>query len=376
MITAILAFTTAGAIAWLLTPVTGRLARRFGVIDHPSQDETSHKKHSEPTPYLGGIAISLAVVAGSSFVFFVAEGIPIKHFVLTIGAGVGLGLVGLLDDIRPLPRSFRLFAQVIVALGAWSTGFGVSSAPNEALNLTLTIFWLVGITNAFNLLDNMDGVSAGLAGIAALTFAGMGLMSGLPVLPIVAAALSGAAFGFLVHNRHPAKVFMGDAGSLFLGFLVALIGLRLRFDNLPEVTFLVPVVVLAVPIVDTTLVVASRLGHRRPVFLGSRDHVTHRLVLIGFSIPSAVTALYLAALAFAGFGVLISRSGQDIGLLLVGFVVLVCAVIGGFLARVPVYGQPHPDSLRRTASTPPADPMTPEPNDEMGAKRMAREANP
>lgn len=121
----------------------------------------------------------------------------------------------------------------------------------------LTIIWIVGITNAFNLLDNRDGLTSGLAGIAALSFAVMGVVGSMPLITVAAASLAGASLGFLAHNRHPAKIFMGDAGSNFIGFMLALIGARLRFDNLVEVTFLVPVIVLGLPILDTTLVVSA-----------------------------------------------------------------------------------------------------------------------
>jgi UDP-GlcNAc:undecaprenyl-phosphate/decaprenyl-phosphate GlcNAc-1-phosphate transferase len=342
------ALVTAALVAYVTTPLTGRLARRFGVIDHPSQEPTGHKRHTEPTPYLGGIAISLGLVAGSLFVFAATEGIPVRHFVVTIGAGLGLAAVGLVDDITPLPRSLRLIAQVVLAYVAWETGFGVSASPNAAVNLLLTTFWLVGITNAFNLLDNMDGASAGLAGIAALTFAVMGLMSELPLLPIIAAALAGASFGFLVHNRHPARVFMGDAGSLLLGFLVALLGLRLRFDVAREITFLVPVVVLGIPILDTSLVVLSRVRHRRPVFLGGRDHIAHRLVMAGLSTRTAISLMYVTAICLGWLGLVISRATTDVALMLSGFVVVVGLLGAGFLLKVPVYGEDLQDVEPRT----------------------------
>ena len=141
--------------------MTGRLALRFGILDHPSQDPGGHKRHSAPTPYLGGIALFLGLIAGSLLVFAAADGIPIRNFVLTIGAGLGLGLVGLADDIRPLPRALRLASQILVAVAAWKLGFGIETGQGQVLDLILSILWIVGITNAFNLLDNMDGVSAG-----------------------------------------------------------------------------------------------------------------------------------------------------------------------------------------------------------------------
>lgn len=330
------ALTVAAIVSFATTPWASRLAHRFGVLDHPSQEVTSHKRHTEPIPYLGGLAISIGLVTGSLLLFGAADGIPTRHFVLTIGAGLGLGAVGLADDITPLPRSLRVIAQILVAYVAWNSGFGVSAVQSDFANLALTTFWIVGITNAFNLLDNMDGVSAGLAGIAGATFAVMGLMNELPILPIVAAALAGSAFGFLAHNRHPAKVFMGDAGSLFLGFLVALLGLRLRFDNLPQVTFMVPVVVLGLPILDTTLVVISRLRDKRPVFLGARDHIAHRLIRLGLPVTSSVRLMYGGAISFAWLGLIISSSSETVAFMLLGFVAAGSLGTGIALWRIPI----------------------------------------
>jgi UDP-GlcNAc:undecaprenyl-phosphate GlcNAc-1-phosphate transferase len=167
----------------------------------------------------------------------------------------------------------------------------------------------------------------------------MGALADLSLLPIVAAALSGAAFGFLVHNRHPAKVFMGDAGSLFLGFMLALLGIRLRFQNLPQVTFMVPVVVLGLPILDTTLVVISRLRNKRPIFLGGRDHVAHRLVAMGLPTRAAVYLMYVGAVCLGWLGLTISRAGPQVGFMLLGFVMALGLYLGVVLYRVPVYGE-------------------------------------
>lgn len=248
-----------------------------------------------------------------------------------------LSLVGLVDDIRPLPRSLRLGAQILAALAAWQVGFKVQATPWTWLNVAIMVVWVVGITNAFNLLDNMDGLSAGLAGLAAVSFATMGILESLPPLTIVSAALGGAAFGFLMHNRHPAKAFMGDAGSLFIGFLLALIGIKLQFENLVKVTFLVPVVVLGIPIFDTTLVVLSRIRHGRPAFLGGRDHVSHRLVRIGLPIKTAVGFLYFSGLCLGWLGLVISRSTVQVGFMLLGLVTALAAFFGYLLWGVPVY---------------------------------------
>lgn len=269
---------------------------------------------------------------------------PIGRFAAGIGLALALGLIGLIDDIRPLPRWFRLAAQVAAATGAWTVGFKVSATPWPALDAFITLLWVVGITNAFNLLDNMDGLSAGLAGIGAFSFAVLGALGDLPVLAIVAGALAGASLGFLGHNRHPAKIFMGDAGSLFLGFLLALIGIELRFDNLVKVTFLVPVIVLGIPIFDTTLVVLSRLRHRLSPFQGGADHLSHRLVQIGLPVTAAVALLYWSALCLGWLGLVISRANVQVGWMLLGFVMALAIFFGALLWRVPVYEQPASDA--------------------------------
>lgn len=340
-------------VSFLITPVSAKVARRLGILDAPQTGARGHKKHKEPTPYLGGLAIFSGVLAGCLFMLVIPEGRPtllLAGFPLAIGGALALGFVGLLDDMWSLPRVVRLLAQVGAAVLAHFGGFRVSITGIEALDLSLSVLWIVGITNAFNLLDNMDGLTSGLAGIAALTFAAMSVLGEMPLLAVVSAALAGASFGFLAHNRHPAKIFMGDAGSTFLGFLLALIGVRLRFDNLVEVTFLVPVVVLGIPILDTALVVASRRLHGRPVFLGGRDHISHRLVHLGLSVPVGVGLLYWTGICLGWLGIVITRSGIEVGWMLLGFVIALGLFFGALLLRIPVYKEDFddPNELRAT----------------------------
>lgn len=343
----------AAAVTYLFTPLSGRLAHRLGILDHPDQGPGARKIHPEATPYLGGIAIMAGCVIGAVVLAFVPNmglSTVLSKIPPVIGVAVILGIVGVADDVKSLPRVFRALAQVGAALLAWWAGFRVG-LPWEPLNLPITLIWIVGITNAFNLLDNMDGLTAGVAGIAATGFATMGLVHGLYIVPIVASALAGACGGFLVHNRHPAKIFMGDAGSMFIGFLLALLGLELRFDNLLQTTFLVPVVVLGVPILDTTLVVLSRIRSKKPVFLGGRDHVSHRLIALGLPVREAVHLLYAGAFGLTWIALVISRSTVEIGYMLLAFVVGVLLYIGRFLWRIPVYsdaviGFPSLDSER------------------------------
>ncbi len=324
--------------AYLLTPFTSKLALRWGVIDVPSP-ESAHKRHGTPVPYLGGVAIFFGLAGGAAILMLPGAGsdTSVSRFAVTILAGLGLGLVGLADDVRPVARTLRLAAQIAAATVAWAMDFRVQLTGNQTIDIAITVLWIVGITNAFNLLDNMDGLSAGLAAVCSISFGVIGLFGHLPEVTIVSGALAGASLGFLRHNREPAKAFMGDAGSLFLGFLLALIGIKLRFQSGIEVTFMIPIVVLGIPLLDTTLVVLSRSRHRKPLFLGGRDHISHRLVKIGLPSRAAVGLMYVGGLALGWIGLVISRSTAEVGWMLLGFVMVMLVFIGALLWRVPVY---------------------------------------
>jgi UDP-GlcNAc:undecaprenyl-phosphate/decaprenyl-phosphate GlcNAc-1-phosphate transferase len=337
LLLASIALGCSAAVTYLLTPVTSRLAVRLGVLDHPDRTPQGRKKHDSATPYLGGIAILAGLTVGSGALLLRDQMPPLNGVPAALALSAVLAGLGLADDIRQLPRVVRLVVQISAAAAAWSVGFKVLATPWGAVNLIITIVWIVGITNAFNLLDNMDGLSAGLAAVSAFSFAGMGLLNGQGVIAVSAAALAGAAAGFLAHNRHPAKVFMGDAGSLMIGFLLALIGIKLQFDNLVKITFFVPVVVLGLPIFDTTLVVASRIANGRRPFTGGADHISHRLVHVGLPVRAAVGLLYWSGLCLGWLGFVISRSSVEVGYMLLGFVLAVGAFFGALLWRVPVY---------------------------------------
>ena len=336
------ALSVAFAAAYLLTPLTAHLARRFGVMDHPRPATAHYKVHAAPTPYLGGVSIVAALLVGLPVLAIAGNRLSVsvpETYVPVAIAALGLVAVGLLDDIRSLPRWIRLVAQLTAAYIAWDAGFRVTAAPQPVFDFGLTMLWIVGITNAFNLLDNMDGLSAGLAGVTAVGFAVIGIWNGLSLLSVVAAALAGASFGFLAHNKHPAKIFMGDAGSLFLGYTLALLGVGLNFNNSLRVTFLVPVIALGVPIFDTTLVVLTRLRHRKPVFDGGRDHVSHRLVKLGLPVTASVGLLYWAGLCLGWLALAISKSPTDVGWILLGLVLALGIFFGRLLWGIPVYAE-------------------------------------
>ena len=327
-------FLGASALSLGLTPIALRVAVRKRVFDEPG----GHKRHESPVPYLGGLAIAAAfclAVAVAAMLKPPPSGVG--ELLLILGCALALGVTGLVDDLRGLSASLRLGLQVALALACAVAGIAVSIFPWEALNLLITVMWIVGITNAVNLLDNMDGLSAGVAGIAALTLFVIAAANGQFAVAALAVALVGCALGFLRHNFHPARIYMGDAGSLFLGFMLAILGIKLRFDGPTQITFMVPILALAVPIFDTTLVVLSRLLHRRSPFLGGRDHVSHRLVLVGIPVPAAVALIYGAAVAFGWAALLMSRLDTGSAVLLMGLVVTATLFFGVLLGRVPVY---------------------------------------
>lgn len=329
----------AGALSALLTPAVARLAVALGILDHPSPTG-GRKSHGRATPYLGGLAIAAAALLGTVLVLATdGREVPLDVLAAGLGLATSMAVLGLVDDLRPLPWWVRLGAQIAAASVAWAAGFQILAAPWQPVNVLLTVFWIVGITNAFNLLDNMDGLSAGLAGLGSLAFAGMALLEGLDPLTVVAAALAGATFGFLVHNNHPARVFMGDSGSLFIGFLISLLAIELRFDNLLRVTFLVPVVVLGLPIFDTALIVLGRIKHGRSPLEGGRDHVSHRLIQIGLPVRATVGLLYWTGACLGWLGLVISRANVQVGWMLLGFVIALGLFFGRVLWRVPVYDE-------------------------------------
>ena len=335
---AIFAATT--VLTLFLVPLMLRLALRLGVLDQPAgaQDEV-YKVQESPVPYLGGVAIVVSFSVAILVATLLRPPISgLEELAVILGAGVGLSIIGLVDDLRGLSPVFRFVVQIAAALALWRVDVGVQLFDVPALDAALTVVWVVGITNAFNLLDNMDGLSAGVTAIAAAFFFLIAALNDQFLVAALGAALAGCAVGFLRSNFHPARIYMGDAGSLFLGFLLAVLGIKLRFDAPRDITAFVPLLVLGVAIFDTTLVVASRLLHRRSPLRGGRDHASHRLVLVGIPVPAAVGLVYAGAVGLGWLAVVMSRLRDDTtAYLLMGFVIASMVFLGVLLAAVPVY---------------------------------------
>ena len=331
--------------ALLITPAARRLAVLTGMVDRP----TARKIHLNPIPLLGGLAIYAAfalTLLSASDRDFLAQVAG-----LLIG-GTLVGCTGLVDDRWGLSPWVKLGFQALAGVTLILAGVQVQSAPWAWANYAVTLLWVVSITNAFNLLDNMDGLSAGVAAVASAFFFLLAAFSGQYLVAPFAAALLGASLGFLRYNfRRPASIFMGDSGSYFLGFVLAALAIKLRFGNSPDVTWLIPILVLGVPIFDTSLVIISRLRRGlNPLTTPGKDHVSHRLVALGLSKREAVLTLYLASGALGLVSLYLMQATRLEGAVITLLAVLVCVVGWIQFERLAPVGLAEPFERRPSRS--------------------------
>jgi UDP-GlcNAc:undecaprenyl-phosphate GlcNAc-1-phosphate transferase len=328
-----------------LTPVVRALARRTSKVSRPRADRWAR----QPTALLGGIAIFAAVAVAAPFVLYAVSG-----GWLLVGTSTLLFAVGLVDDLRTLKPYQKLLGQLAGCVLMAAFGKTLAWTPWQPLNMAVTLFWLVGITNALNLLDNMDGLATGVAAIAATFLSILFFTNGQPAEGFLLAAFGAALLGFLVYNFNPASIFMGDCGSLFIGFFLASAALLPVEESDPArrltTAFAVPVLLLAIPIFDTTLVTVVRKLNGRAISQGGRDHSSHRLVALGFSERRAVIILYELAI-LSGLLALWMRDGRpDISMCLMAMFAAFLTLLGIRLARINVYGE-----TPAAKTTPPAD---------------------
>ena len=313
MISFILIFFAALLVAFAATPVARRVALHGGVVANPS----SQRFHQRTTPLLGGAAIYLASVV--ALVLF-SDRFYVPQLVGIFVGATFVSFLGLWDDHSSLAPLVKLGGQVVAAGLLMATGIHVHVFESLPLDLALTLIWIVVVVNALNLVDNMDGLSSGIAAVAAAFFLILAVQSGQFLVGSLAAALLGACLGFLYYNFNPATIFMGDSGALFLGYILAAVALKLKFDTSETLWWLIPILVLGVPLFDTILVFGSRIRRGVSPFRGGKDHVSHRLVSVGWTNREAVMALYLACGALGIVAVLVAKStvieGAAIGAIL------------------------------------------------------------
>jgi UDP-GlcNAc:undecaprenyl-phosphate GlcNAc-1-phosphate transferase len=325
-------FLIALAASLALTPICRFAAHRLGYVARPKED----RWHQRPTALFGGIAIAVATLGMGATLDWRG---PIG---ILAGSSLLIVIFGVLDDILALKASTKLIVQISVASILLFFGFRLQWVDSMIGDAMLTLFWIVGVTNAFNLLDNMDGLCAGTALIAGLFLLfGMWGEGEVAAPALYLAALLGATAGFLAYNVHPASIFMGDAGSLFLGFNLAALTLVSRANAAGRSGLVsviaAPVLPLLVPIFDTTLVTALRLLSGRSPSQGGRDHSSHRLVAVGLSEPRAVTTLWALAAAGGLISVLLQQPGGGWGSIAAAIFLLAMIIFGVYLARVRVY---------------------------------------
>jgi UDP-GlcNAc:undecaprenyl-phosphate GlcNAc-1-phosphate transferase len=327
----LLIFVAALTFSILATPVVRRFALRVGVVDVPN----ARKIHASPVPLLGGAAIYIGFMV--ALILF-GDRFYIRELVgILIGATL-VSLFGVADDRWGVHAYIKLAGQSIAAIVLMLGGTRIQLFQGqwEWVNYALTLVWVVGITNALNLLDNMDGLSGGVTTVAAAYFLLLAAMSGQYLVGVLAAALVGACIGFLRYNLNPATIFMGDVGAPFLGFLLAALAIKLRFPaNVPWVTWLVPLCVLIVPIFDTTLVSVWRLARgKNPLTTPGKDHLSHRLAALGLTRREAVLTCYLIGCAGGMVAIYISQAVAPDAYIAAGLLALVAVVAIIWFERV------------------------------------------
>jgi UDP-GlcNAc:undecaprenyl-phosphate GlcNAc-1-phosphate transferase len=289
----------------VMTPLVRRLALRVGVVAIPRTRDI----HVAPVPLLGGAAIYLGFVLA---LLLLGDRAYIRELVAILLGATLVSLFGLADDRWGLGAAAKMGGQALAAVVLLLGGTQVQLFAQPWLNWAITVVWVVGITNAVNFLDNMDGLSGGVATVASAFFLLLAAMNEprQVLVGAMAAALLGACVGFLRYNLNPATIFMGDTGSLFIGFILAALAIKLRFlSNIPLVTWMVPLCVLAVPIFDTCLVVVARLRRGvNPFTTAGKDHLSHRLHALGLTKREAVLTCYLIGGACGLVGVYLTQA--------------------------------------------------------------------
>jgi UDP-GlcNAc:undecaprenyl-phosphate GlcNAc-1-phosphate transferase len=326
----------------VITPLMRKVAIHYNAVDAPNLERKSQK---EPIPYLGGVAIAIGVVAASYgsmlAVDFSWETIRLASTVLF--PAIAISAMGLWDDLRGLQPWPRLIAQTVTGVGVSfiliATDTSGVAFPNTFLNYAITTLWIVGVCNSINFFDNHDGGAAGTVAVITFFLFFIAYDRQQVLVSALAVVTAGATAGFLIWNRHPAKIYMGDAGSLFLGIIISVLTIRLSPGVVPTYkSMAIPVLLMAVPILDTTVAVVSRLYRGISPFQGGRDHLSHRLMRLGLQRKSTAISLWALAALYAGFALALYTWPDTWGTqIVIGAAIIWVAKLIGFL-RIPSEG--------------------------------------
>lgn len=316
MQTYIVAFTVALAVAYFLTPRIIEVAVKAGAMDAPD----ARKVHTKPIPRMGG----LAIYAGFVLAVLASMHVSREIFGLLMGGTVIL-IVGMIDDLRQLSAKTKLLGQIVAASVLiffdiridWITNPFGEMVYVDFLSVPLTILWVVGLTNTVNLIDGLDGLAAGVSTIASVTILLVALQQDFWIVAILTAALAGSALGFLQYNFNPAKIFMGDTGSMFLGYMLAAISVIGAVKSAATIALIVPIVALGLPIMDTAFAIIRRYMSGRPIFKPDRGHLHHRLLEMGFSQKQAVLLMYVISGCLGLSAIALTEVNNGLGVLIV-----------------------------------------------------------
>jgi UDP-GlcNAc:undecaprenyl-phosphate GlcNAc-1-phosphate transferase len=325
----------------LVTPLVIKLAYKIGATDKPNQ----RKVHQKIMPRLGGLAIYLSFIAGFLFLQPEDPTNPALNTAIILGSLIII-ITGVLDDMFELSAKIKLFGQIAAALIVVLWGgvqvefinlpfggkveFGMFAVP-------LTLLWIVGITNAINLIDGLDGLAAGVSSIALITISGMAIIMGDPYVVAMGAITLASTVGFLFFNFHPAKIFMGDTGALFLGYMISVLSL-LGFKNVTMISYIVPIIILGVPISDTFFAIIRRILNKKPLSAPDKSHLHHCLLGLGFTHRQTVIMIYAVAAFFGLVAVIFAQAKVWGAFLVIGVLLLLIEI---FAEKVGLMGKDH-----------------------------------
>lgn len=303
----------------LLTPLVMKFCHKYGVVDIPDE----RRIHDKPTPRIGGLAIIISLIfttliLAMFILYFEPKFFRVKYFSYDFLQITGIVfalfltfLVGLWDDLFGLSAKKKLFYQFLAANVLFFTGSKVaflSSFPNgELLSYVITVFWIVGLTNAINLIDGMDGALTGIAAITSFTLGILAVIQGQTVLAVFVFALGGSLLGFLKYNFNPAKIFLGDTGSLFIGMFMSIVSLLGYFKKATLVSLLIPILIFAIPIFDTLFAIVRRALRKQHIFQPDKEHIHHKLLRLGLNQKQAAFLLYFITVFLSFIAIWIIR---------------------------------------------------------------------
>lgn len=348
----IFAFIVSFAFTFATTPLVRRFAFKIGAIDIPKDNRRMHKK---PTPRIGGLAIIFGFTVAT-----LCFAQPSRQLYGTLAGAAIIAVMGVIDDCKNLPAKLKFVIQIIAALVVVFAGdikIDVFTNPNflsdnpywvlpEWLSVTLTVIWIVFITNAVNFIDGLDGLAAGVSAIMSISLVFISIRVGEYSIAILGIALMGSCFGFLPFNFNPAKIFMGDTGSTFLGFMLATLSIQGVFKSYAVISFAVPLLILGLPLFDALFAMIRRILRGQSPMTADRGHLHHRLVDMGFSQKQTVFILYAISGVLGITAVLLAESGVLRALLLV-ICVLILLLIGSMLGKNS-YVHQHQDNRNLT----------------------------